>query len=921
MQRILALLFILLSLGGFAQTGLIKGNIVHKDSKLPYADVSVTMPSVKVITSSDGMGQFSISNVPYGTHEVMLSIEGNEIERFNVSVSSEVTKLETIEVETIASNANNFTLDNSASSVEDAGSLDDNSASSGGQNISSVLNAARDAYLSAATFGWGQYFYRMRGYENDHSVLYLNGVPMNDLEEGGVFFNSWSGLNDVFRGRTMSLGLNPNETNFGGLGLNTTLDATASNQRKGTRLTYTATNRSYRNRIMLTHNSGLMKNGWAYSISLSRRWAQQGQVKGTFYDAYAYYLGIEKRFKKHGISFVAVGAPIKRGKAGPATEEMFDLAGTNYYNPYWGYQNGEIRNSRVLKTHSPLFILSHDARLNSKTILNTAISYQFGETSTTGIDWFNAADPKPDYYRYLPSYADSPSVTKELSDRIKSNPDEYLQINWDNLYQANILNRKAGIGKSSYILNSVAEASKKLNFAMNLESVLSNHITIYTGVSYQSQNNHNFMRVEDLLGGEYWENLNQFAARSFNGVPNADKINLLDTDVKRKEGDIYGYDYNILFSRAAWFGQGVFTFNKFDFFLAGELGYTNFYRKGNYKSGLYSTNSYGNSEANNFFTYKAKGGFTYKLNGRNYLYINGALGTKAPYVDNVVISPRTRNQLISNPITEKFSTLEAGYLLRSPNIKGRLTFFATDVKDAADIKRYYSDDDVSFVNMAMQGINKRYTGIEIGTEIKVSPSLSVNLAGAFTQAFYTSRPYINIYVDNDTLASNTNAPGIGSLTDTVYMKNYYVPSGPQTALQIALNYRSKKFWFATLSFNYLANNYMDFAPTRRTKSGIDMVTPESAEWHAILDQQKLPNFYTVDIFGGKSFKVNKYIKKAGSQTYLNLNLGLTNLLNNKNIRLYGFENMRYNNQNTDWFAPRYAYALGIQYFVNMTLRF
>ena len=921
MRQILTLLLSLLTLCAYSQTGLVKGKIVHKDSKLPYADVSVSMPSVKVLTATNGMGEFSISNVPFGTHELVMSIDGDEVERVNVSVSASLTTLEVIELETANTNANNYTLDNSASNIEDAGSLDDNSASSGGQNVSSVLNAARDAYLSAATFGWGQYFYRMRGYENDNSVLYLNGVPMNDLEEGGVFFNSWSGLNDVFRGRTMSLGLNPNETNFGGLGLNTTLDASASNQRKGTRLTYTATNRSYRNRIMLTHNSGLMKNGWAYSFSLSRRWAQQGQIKGTFYDAYAYYLGIEKRFKKHGLSFIALGAPIKRGKAGPATDEMFELAGTNYYNPYWGYQNGEIRNSRVLKTHSPLFILSHDAKLNSKTILNTAISYQFGETSTTGIDWFNAADPKPDYYRYMPSYADSPSVEKEIADRIKTNPEEYLQIKWDNLYQANRMNKLAGIGKSSYILNSVVESSKKLNFAMNLESALTNHITFYTGLSYQSQNNHNFQRVEDLLGGDYWENLNQFAARSFNGVPNADKINLLDTDVKRKVGDSYGYDYNILFSKAAWFAQGVFTYNKFDFFLAGELGYTNFYRNGNYKSGLYSQNSYGKSEANTFTTYKAKGGFTYKLNGRNYLYINGATGNKAPYVDNVVISPRTRNSLISNPTTEKFNTMEAGYLLRSPNVKGRLTFFATDVKDASDIKRYYSDDLVAFVNLVLQGINKRYTGIEFGTEFKLSPSFSLNVAGAFTQAFYTSRPYINIYSDNDTLATNLPTPGLGESTDTAYIKNYYVPSGPQTAFQTALNYRSKRFWFATLSFNYLANNYMDFAPTSRTVSGTDLLTPGSPEWHAAIDQPKLPNFYTIDIFGGKSFKVNKYIKKAGSQTFLNLNLGLTNLLNNKNIRLYGFENMRYNTQNEDWFAPRYAHALGIQYFVNMTLRF
>lgn len=921
MNKILTFILLLSSVIVQAQSGMIKGKIIHQDTKLPYFDVTVTLPTAKVMTVSNAEGDFNFSNIPYGSYEMTFTIEGEIVETINVSVTGDHSDAGVIELVTVASNTNNYTLDNSAASVEDAGSLDDNSASSGGQNISSVLNAAQDAYLSAATFGWGQYFYRMRGYENDNNVLYMNGVPMNDLEEGGVFFNSWSGLNDVFRGRSLNLGLAPNETNFGGFGLNTSLDATASNQRKGTRLTYTATNRSYRNRIMLTHNSGLMKNGWAYSLSVSRRWAQEGQIRGTFYDAFGYYAAVEKRFKNHGINLMIVGAPTKRGKSGPATQEMFDLAGTNYYNPYWGFQDGKVRNSRVLNSHMPLFILSHDAKLNSRTILTSAVSYQFGETSTTGIDWFNGADPKPDYYRYMPSYADSPSVAKELTDRMKANPDEFLQIKWDDLYEANRLNRLSGNGKSTYIVNSTVEGTKKLNLAVNLESAINDHTTFYTGVSYQNQVNHNFLRVEDLMGGEYWENLNQFAARSFNGVPDADKINLLDKDVKRKEGDTYGYDYDIHFTKAAWFAQGVFNFNKFDFFLAGELGYTNFYREGNYKSGLYPLTSFGKSATNTFFTYRGKGGFTYKLNGRNYLYVNGALGTRAPFVDNVIVSPRTRNSMISNPTLEKVSTIEAGYLLRSPNVKGRITIFATDVKDAADIKRFFSDDDLSFVNMALQGINKRYTGIELGTEIKISPSFKLNLAGAFTQAFYTSRPYMNIYVDNDTLASNNILQEISTGTDTVYMKNYYVPSGPQASFQAQLRYNSKKFWFASLSFNYLANNWMDFAPTRRTKSGVDLVEEESTQWHSILDQQKLPNFYTVDLFGGKSFKVNKYIKKAGSQTYLTLNIGLTNLLNNKKIRLYGFENLRFNNENPDWFPPKYASALGIQYFINLNLRF
>jgi hypothetical protein len=194
----------------------------------------------------------------------------------------------------------------------------------------------------------------------------------------------------------------------------------------------------------------------------------------------------------------------------------------------------------------------------------------------------------------------------------------------------------------------------------------------------------------------------------------------------------------------------------------------------------------------------------------------------------------------------------------------------------------------------------------------------MSVAAAFTQAYYTSRPYINIYSDNDTAQlqqTGTNA------SDTIYMKNFYVPAGPQTAMQLSFRYNSKRYWFFTASLNYMANNWMDFTPTRRTKAAVDLLEFPSDEWNAVVAQRRIPSFYTVDLFGGKSFKVNKYLPKAGSNTYLNLNLGVTNLLNNTNIMLYGFENMRFNRQNQDWFPPKYAYALGIQYFINATLRF
>ena len=231
MKKLFTILCVLLTQVIFAQTGMLKGTVLHQDTRLPFHEVSVTIPSLKQITTTNEEGVYQFSNVPYGTYELRIEADGTASETVNVSVTGAVTMVDPIELKSAASNDPNYSVDNSTVNVEDASSEDQSSNSSTGQNVSSVLNASRDAYLSAATFGWGQYFYRMRGYENDENTLQLNGVPLNDLEEGGVFYNSWSGLNDVFRGRTVSLGLAPLENGFGSLGLNTSLDASASNQR------------------------------------------------------------------------------------------------------------------------------------------------------------------------------------------------------------------------------------------------------------------------------------------------------------------------------------------------------------------------------------------------------------------------------------------------------------------------------------------------------------------------------------------------------------------------------------------------------------------------------------------------------------------------------------------------------------------
>ena len=149
------------------------------------------------------------------------------------------------------------------------------------QNISSQLSAGRDPFLSAASFHFNAVRFRIRGYDADLFSTYMNGVPMETLDNGFTPFGLWGGLNDVLRNRDQSHGLRATPYAIGDLGGLNTFDTRASRQRKQTSINYASSNRNYNNRIMVTHSSGLTKKGWAYTVSGSRRWADEGYVPGT----------------------------------------------------------------------------------------------------------------------------------------------------------------------------------------------------------------------------------------------------------------------------------------------------------------------------------------------------------------------------------------------------------------------------------------------------------------------------------------------------------------------------------------------------------------------------------------------------------------------------------------------------------------
>ena len=195
---------------------------------------------------------------------------------------------------------------------------------------------------------------------------------------------------------------------------------------------------------MVTHSTGMMKNGFAIAVSASKRWANEGYVDGTFYNGGSYLLSIEKKINdKHTIGLVGYGAPTSQGKRSISTQETYDLTGNNYYNSYWGYQGGEKRNSRVRTNHKPRIMLNHYFKLNDKTKINTSTYYSFGKEGNTRLNWYSAADPRPDYYRNLPSYYTNPgdeALFEQQTNLWQNNDPAATQLDFDQMYFANTKN-------------------------------------------------------------------------------------------------------------------------------------------------------------------------------------------------------------------------------------------------------------------------------------------------------------------------------------------------------------------------------------------------------------------------------------------------------------------------------------------------
>jgi len=802
------------------------------------------------------------------------------------------------------------------------------------QDVNALLGSSRDIFIQANIMHFIVAGFQYRGYNSVNKTVMMNGVRLNSLETGVAGFSTFGGMNDVIRFMDQKTGLGSSRSTFGDVGGYFNLNVFASTFRKGLRVTYSEGNRIFKQRATATYSTGLLKNNWAFSVSGTVRYAAQGYVPGTWFQGFGLFAGADKKFSdKNVLSVVLFGAPITQARQAYETNEAFALAGNNHYNADWGFQNGVMRNGVISKTNVPSLILTDKWNMNDHSNFIGSVYGSYGRTSLTGGNYYGVPNPAPDYYQNMPSYyaptsADAnPTQFANLTQLWQNQANQ--QINWDKFYQINSNNIHTvtnvdGVpgatytGKQSLIIEEEKRQDVRTGGYNGIYNTRlpDNNIHITVGTNGTISDTRYYKVVNDLLGGDYWLDYNQFGA-STTPNPQALQNNINDPNKLIRKGDVFGYDYNIDVKRFELWGQAEKSFKKVDAYLSATVNNTSFYRAGHMVNGLFPTtagingapengSSGGNSAVLNFLNYGVKAGITYKIDGHNYITINGAYITKPPLPTNAFISAQTRNDEISGLANEQLFTGDISYNLRFRWLKGRITYYHTQINHQAWQRSYYDNDFKTSVNTAMTNVNQLNQGLELGLEGIVNKHVSIIGALAYGSYLYTNNPSETISADNAVQLLATDR--------TVYWQNYHVGGMPEVASSLGVRYAGKKSWYAGIYFNYFANNYVTINPNRRTEEALaKYIITDQPVVNQILNQEKLPNAYTIDFMGGKSFRM-----KAKHQ--INVTLMINNLTNNI-FKNSGEEQLRYDDNTINEFPNKYKYTFGLTFMASVSYLF
>ena len=794
------------------------------------------------------------------------------------------------------------------------------------QSTSALVTSNNDVYLSNVGYLFSPMRFRVRGYDSQYSDMYINGAWFNDAETGRFSYGLIGGMNDATRNKE---GIGPFEINnftFGAIGGATNINLRASQYAAGSKLTLSGANRNYILRGMFTHSTGLMKNGWAFTGSVGYRWGNNGNIEGINYNSLSYFLSAEKVFnERHSLSFATWGSPTERGQQMASTEEAYYLANSHYYNPNWGYQNGEKRNSRIVRQFEPSAVLSWDFKIDDTKKLTTSAGFKYSNYGKSALGWNgNAADPRPDYYKNMPSnvfdvWNEVPTNEQlqqfnALTDLWKNNK-AFRQVDWDAMYLAN--KNANALGKEALYY---VEERHNDQIAFNFNSVFNHQWndrnSYVAGISFNTTKGMHYKKMKDLLGANLYIDVDKFAVRDHGANSTMAQNDLMNPNRRIGEGDKFGYDYNIFVNKEnAWVRYQGNDGGSLHYFLGGQIGSTQIFRDGLMRNGRAPQKSLGSSGTAKFLEGGVKAGLNWAINGNHSFSLNAGYEERAPLAYNAFIAPRIKNDFVKDLKTERIFGGDLTYHFNTPWVMGRITGYYTRFQNQVEMEAFYNDSEARFTYLSMNNVEKEHWGVEAAATFKLTSNLSLTALATWSDMQYMNNPNAVMTYESESESS----------ADRVYAKGMHGNGTPLSAYSLGLDY-SINGWFFNLTGNYYHRVYIDFSSYRRLESVLQQVGGIGVDGNG----NKVVNVPSQERFDGGFMldaSIGKFIRLRNGKS-LSLNLNLTNITNNTDLRTGGFEQNRGDlkqdgTERSYKFSKnsKYFYAFPFNAFLNIGYRF
>lgn len=858
---VLLLLLMFGTLGLMSQSA-VRGVMVDNSTNETLVGASLVLeddPSVGVTTDLDGS---FILNLEQGEHSIVVSYVGYLSDTIHVILENGKTMelgkyymdpsdIGLKQVEVFAS----YAIDRKTPVAVSTISGKQIEKRLGSLEVPQLLNFTPSVYTTRSGGGFGDARINIRGFDQRNVAVLINGIPVNDMENGWVYWSNWAGLGDATRAIQVQRGLGASKLAINSVGGTMNIITKTTDVNRSGSFSFSMSDWG-RMKSMLHLSSGQMKKGWAISFTGSRT-TGPGYIDKAYVDAWSYFFSVSKQFNKdHMLVLTAIGAPQKHGQRRDfLSQEQVDKYGTRY-NPNWGYYNGRVIHQRENYYHKPQIALNWYYTISEKTNLSTSAYVSFGRGGGSGpLGSYYGQKTEDGQIDYDDIFFNNANHTDTLFQAVRNDP----VINRGDIVYDDQGNPIVG-GYSQSILRNSVNHHNWYGILSTLNHRFNDHFNLKVGIDGRMYKGMHYREVRDLLGGEFYFEEYKYAK---DGIGFRDQYRSVNTNYWEvlDESKRIAYDNDGLVSYAGMFAQLEYTVGNLSIFGAGTFN-NNWYKRVdryNYLGDETKTDgtpgTIQTSQQVTKVAYNAKLGANYNINEHNNIFVNAGYYERAPFFSNVFVN--YANDVATDMENEKVAAVELGWAANYRVFQIHVDAYWTRWSDKSLLSRSFKDpvtgdDTRAFIN----GLNALHQGLEVEGSLLLSKNFKLGVVAGIGDWKWTNNVEAVIVNDatQDTLADIT-----------VYADGLRVANQPQTQLGGRISWLTKTGWNASIEYIWYDRLYAEFDPADRDDPDEIGMQP-----------YRLPSYGIANLYMGYDFPLVKSTKSP-INAYVGLNVN--NLLN------------------------------------------